>query len=499
MQWFQRLKLSVRVISLLACLIATIQAFAEGESPVKAVITLNNRDVLIEFTENYLKSKSGELMVGVKLDSVSGGYLTSTVIVGADNLPDLSSLTGVQSVRKILFTNSWAILLSSPLSALDATMSLSKHKSIRFVHPDFVFPVEARGDPREEPYFSQQWNLSNTGQLSGKIGADIGVTSAWSVTTGSPSTILAVLDLGFDQDHKDLIDAWYINDREIPGNKKDDDGNGLIDDVRGWNFSTNSAKLIYGAAPQHGTATAGITGARANSVGIVGVCPECRILPIVVSGRVSEDAAAIGYAKSMGAMVMSNSWGYVLETPRTDVVIEALTDAGINGRHGLGIPIVFAMHNANVDDCRETNPDISSHPEVIAVSSVDHNDIKVVESAHGACLKFLAPSSGSTQNGIASTDRTGTLGYNTDGTNNFPDVDFHRGFWGTSAAAPQVAGMFALLLSHEPGLTKWEAIERMRQSAVKINPDIAKYDPVTGHSSKYGYGRVHGGKLFQAE
>jgi subtilisin family serine protease len=227
------------------------------------------------------------------------------------------------------------------------------------------------------------------------------------------------------------------------------------------------------------------------------VCPECSILPIVVTGRVSEDASGIGYAVSRGAMVMTNSWGYALESPRTDIVSEALTNAALRGRGGKGIPILFAMRNAEVNDCRDQGPDISAHPHVIAISSIDLHDVKVPNSGWGPCLAFLGPSSGSTVHGIPSTDRTGSAGYNTNGIDNFEDVDFHIGFWGTSAATPQVAGLFALLLSHEPNLTREEALSRMKRSAIKASPEVAQYDPKTGHSLRYGYGRANGARLFK--
>jgi subtilisin family serine protease len=212
---------------------------------------------------------------------------------------------------------------------------------------------------------------------------------------------------------------------------------------------------------------------------------------------VSEDASAIGYAAAMGAAVLSNSWGYRLESPKTDVVTEALTSAATRGRGGKGIPILFAMRNAATDDCRVSAPDISAHPDVIAVSSIDFNDRKVQNSGFGKCLQFLGPSSGSNINGVPATDRTGSAGYNTDGSSNFEDLDFHSAFWGTSAATPQVAGLFALLLSREPSLTRDEALSRMRGSAIKANPAEAGYDPVTGHSLKYGYGRASAINLFK--
>ncbi len=444
-----------------------------------------------------LQTQAGELMAPVTFSNGSKAWLTSSVVIGSDDPEFVKSSTAVRSARRLLFTDAYIVEVGSPLAALRLSQELSAQKSVRYAHPDFIFSVEARGIDVSDPYFSSQWNLKNTGQNGATPGVDLGVESAWAVTRGSPETIVAVLDLGFEQNHKDMLEAWYVNPREIAGNKKDDDGNGLIDDVRGWNFSINGSNLIYGAAPNHGTATAGIIGARSNDQGITGICPGCKILPVVVSGRVSEDASAIGYAAAMGAAVLSNSWGYRLESPKTDVVTEALTNVATRGRSGRGVPILFAMRNAATDDCRASAPDISAHPDVIAVSSIDFNDKKVTNSGYGKCLQFLAPSSGSNINGVPATDRPGAAGYNTDGSSNFEDLDFHNAFWGTSAATPQVAALFALLLSREPGLTRDEALSRMRRSAIKANPGEAAYDPVTGHSLKYGYGRASAINLFK--
>jgi subtilisin family serine protease len=458
-------------------------------------------DVVVD-EKLVMVSASGEKMSPIRFSMEGhprgGGYLTSSVIVSASDVRELK-IEDFQRLKRIPFTDAYILRTNSPVSALELAMSLQGQKSVRYAHPDLVLPLDLRDAPNHEPYFGAQWNLSNQGQRGGTPGVDMGIGSAWQVTTGSPDTIVGLLDVGFEQNHKDMVGAWFTNSGEIPGNKKDDDGNGLIDDVSGWNFSTNSNKLIYGAGPQHGTATAGIIGARVNGVGITGVCPDCKVLPVVVSGRVSEDASALGYAVAMGASVLSNSWGYALESPRTDVVSEALTRAARQGRNGKGLPILFAMRNSAVNDCRDTLPDISSHPDVIAISSIDHNDVKVPNSAFGACLAFLGPSSGSTVNGIPATDRPGEAGYNKDGQGNFEDLDFHNGFWGTSAATPNVAGLFALLLTHEPNLTREEALSRMKASAIKANPAAAQYNPSTGHSLHYGFGRAHAGRLFERQ
>ena len=484
-----RLILGVFVSSILS------EAASASES-----VRLAGRQWQMRIQGSVVKGRNAELMVPVEFKNGARGLMTSSVIIGGGGLSFLKAHPEILSIKPLLFSKAYVAKTKSPTHALKLARTLWAEKSVRYAHPDFIFPVEARSAQNEwlatDPYFEAQWNLKNTGQRGATPGVDIGVEGAWAVSRGSPNTVVGVLDVGFEQNHKDLVDAWFVNTREIPGNKKDDDGNGLIDDVRGWNFSINGNNLIYGAGPNHGTATAGVLVARSNDYGISGVCPECKVLPVVVSGHVSEDASAIGYAVAMGASILSNSWGYALESPKTDVVSEALTNAARRGRGGKGIPILFAMRNSGTDDCRANAPDISAHLDVIAVSSIDFHDVKVPNSGYGKCLAFLGPSSGTNVNGVPSTDRPGSAGYNTNGSNNFEDLDFHSAFWGTSAATPQVAGLFAILLSAEPNLTRDQALSRMKASAIKVNPESAAYDPVTGHSLKYGFGRASGMRLF---
>lgn len=472
-----------------------LAGFANAQSaPERHVIRLQGHDVAIR-VHPWIKSDTLE----VSFDNGASARVPPVLILATRNhrmLPELRQIA--TQIDEIPELQVFRMTLRNGKEVLRWSERLASDKRVRYVHPDFIFELEGRTvNPANEPYFKDQWNLENSGQSGGTPGADIDMRSAWNVTTGSPETIVALLDLGFEQEHEDLKDAWFINTKEIPNNKKDDDKNGLIDDVSGWNFQTNRNDLLQGQNSKHGTATAGVIGARVNGKGVTGICPECKVLPIVVSGKASEDAAAILYAGKMGASVLSNSWGYRLKPPQTDVVSEALKYVAHNGRGGKGVPIVFAMNNTEVDDCRPKNPDISGHPDVIAVSSVDYNDVKVPDSAFGSCLAFVAHSGVSAMHGIPTTDRMGEGGYNTDGKDNYADLAYNRGFWGTSAAAPQVAAVYALLLGHEPNLTLAEANQRMRDAAVKIQPDLAKYDPKTGHSRTYGYGRLSTTKLFK--
>lgn len=447
-----------------------------------------------------LAQPAGLVATPIHFASGARGALTNRIVIGVDDLGFEAALAAVRALPDFLSDEPLAFhehtrtaIFRSPTSALAAANALIGKRGVRYAHPDFKLAIEARSAPEAEPLFYRQWHLSNTGQTGGKPGADIGALAAWEETRGQRETLVAMIDLGFEQAHPDLTAAWHVNTAEIPGNRVDDDGNGLKDDVAGWNFAIDGANLIYGAAAGHGTCTSGIVGARANGTGVSGICPECGLLPIVIDDMPSNAAKAFKYAQSFGAAVVSNSWGYHVGTPQTDVVVEAIADLAKNGRGGKGASIVFAMSNGHLDDCR--NHDISGLPSVVAVSSVDHTDRRVESSGYGSCLKLLAPSSATQDAGIATVDRPGIKGYNAgDRAGDFADLDYTNTFYGTSAAAPQVAGAFALLYSAHPELSAADALRRLTDAADKVDAERAAYDPATGLSATHGFGRVNIGK-----
>jgi subtilisin family serine protease len=416
------------------------------------------------------------------------------IIVKSIRTSDYSSMSGFVESKKIPFSQNLHLVTFNTVEASLANLnSLNKLEGVEYAHPNYSFEIEERQtqSPFNEPFFADQWHLENTGQRGGSSGEDIGVKDAWTRTTGKNSVIVSILDGGFEENHPDLINSWYVNSNEIPGNGMDDDANGLKDDVHGWNFSTNSKNLRYGFSPNHGTAVAGLIGASVNGEGGAGVCFNCKLLPIVFSKDLDTIISAFGYAYAHGASVISNSWGFSIGTPRTKALEETISHVAKNGRGGLGTTIIFAVNNAEVDACRGPEPDISAHPDVIAISSSDHNGIRIDEAAYGDCLKLLGPSSSDDGNGLTTTDRTGDSGYNTVNTpNNYEDKSYHNSFYGTSAAAPVIAGSFGLLYSVYPDLTSKEAEALMLKNATKISPSAAQYDPQTGHSRKYGYGRI---------
>jgi len=184
---------------------------------------------------------------------------------------------------------------------------------VDYAEPDYV--VQAVAIPNDVG-FGEEWGLDNTGQTvnnsTGTADADIDMPEAWEVTTGGGSTIIAVIDTGTQWDHPDLTANIWSNPGEIPGNGIDDDDNGYVDDIRGWDFYDDDNNPADTSG--HGTHTAGTIGASGNNgEGVAGILWNCRIMPlrfIGPNGGYSSDAVqALNYAVANGARVSSNSWG----------------------------------------------------------------------------------------------------------------------------------------------------------------------------------------------
>jgi subtilisin family serine protease len=241
--------------------------------------------------------------------------------------------------------------------------------------------------------FDKSWGLNNTGQSAGNGGgtadADIDAPEAWDITRGSETVVIAVIDSGIDYNHPDLKDNLWTNSGEIADNGVDDDGNGYIDDVHGWNFLDDSNDIMD--SNDHGTHVAGIIAARGNNAaGSTGVCWEAKLMvlkfldPFGV-GSVSDEVAAIEYAMANGAHVINASFGDAQDaSPEFDVIGRAEQE---------GLLFVTAAGN--------TGDDIDQYPiypagypfdNIIAVAASGQNDERPSWSNYGiACVDVAAP------------------------------------------------------------------------------------------------------------
>ncbi len=230
-----------------------------------------------------------------------------------------------------------------------------------------------------DPDFDQLWGLHNTGQnvngINGTHDADIDAPEAWDVTTGSSDVVVAVIDSGVDVNHPDLAANMWINPGETAGNGEDDDGNGYIDDINGWDFyiDDNDPRDAHG----HGTHVAGTIAAAgkaegdggADPVGITGVSWSAKIMVLRFLdawglGSTSNAIAAIEYANDMGADVINNSWG-------GGGYNQALKDA-IDASDAV---VVCAAGNSGWNtDSFPHYPSSYSSANIIAVAASDQND-----------------------------------------------------------------------------------------------------------------------------
>ncbi|MGI9539786.1 MAG: S8 family peptidase [Miltoncostaeaceae bacterium] len=294
-----------------------------------------------------------------------------------------------------------------------------------------LFPAGVPNDPLFGAVSGgYQWALANTGAWGGSVaGADIQAPAAWDAIGTASDVVVAVTDTGVDVNHPDLAGRIWTNGGEIPGNGVDDDGNGLIDDVHGWDFASSDGSVFDGGDDEsHGTHVAGTIAASANNgVGVAGVAPNARIMPLkFISGGVgytSNAIAAINYAADHGATVINASWGGGSHS-------QPLCDA-ISQVSARGVTFVAAAGNSAVNtDFTPTAPASCTEATQITVASTNHADQLSGFSNHGAATVDL----GAPGETIISTIPCG-YGYKS----------------GTSMAAPHVAGVAAVIKGMRPG------------------------------------------------
>ncbi|MCX8050133.1 MAG: S8 family serine peptidase [Methylohalobius sp.] len=251
---------------------------------------------------------------------------------------------GLEVQEKLWGTQDEYVLKLQNLKAIDpleAANVLFESGLVEWAEPNFAQEVQKSFTPND-PFFPLQWHLNNLT----KPQADVDAPKAWDISQGSPNTVIAIIDDGVELNHPDLVDNIFSNPRELL-NGRDDDGNSFVDDLWGWDFRDNDNNPNPSLFDDdHGTAVAGVAAARGNNwIGVSGVCPRCKILPIRIGFGFfftnDKAANAIRYAASL-ADVLNNSWG---GGAPSSVIQSAIRDAVTRGRGGKGSVVLSAAGN----------------------------------------------------------------------------------------------------------------------------------------------------------
>ena len=347
-------------------------------------------------------------------------------------------------------------------------------------NPDIPAAPEA-GETGADPLYEKQWGMN-----------DIGAKEAHDAVNNlnnDNEIVVAVIDTGVDYTHEDLLPNLWRNRNEIPDNGIDDDENGFVDDVVGWDFASDDNKpydlkggsALGGGNPGHGTHCAGNVAARGNNgIGISGVAPNAKIMILRFiteegQGTTADAVGSIKYAVDNGAHITSNSWGSIGEDPDEEEENQALRDI-IQYSQDKGILFVAAAGNGhqgkgydNDTDDKPAYPASYDNDIIMSVAAIDSGDKLGSFSNWGKkSVDIAAP---------------GVKVYSTVVGDGYTDTAIPGlATWdGTSMAAPHVAGAAALYLAANPE-ANWKEIKKAIMDAAA---------PVSAYKNKL----VSGGKL----
>lgn len=412
----------------------------------------------------------GELVVKLRADSDRSYFSAYSGILS--HLEKTIGDNSVLSIRPFATDSSMQIIrLSRDEDLPQAIARIAQDPSVEIVEPNFLYTALGDGVPND-PDFTQSWGMKNTGQTDrdgnvGRAGSDINVMPLWREGfRGSKKIVVGVIDTGIDWDHPDLHDNLYTNPGEVDGDGKDNDGNGFIDDVHGWNFgnNNNNSRDNHG----HGTHCAGtIGGVGNNATGIAGVNWQVSLMPIKflgsnAQGTLQATVDSIRYAIKMKVPVLSNSWGNHTSSELLLKTIQEAKDAGI--------VFVAAAGNSREDNAiRPTFPAAYPVENIISVAATNNRDHLGNFSSFGETSVHVAA----------------------------PGVNIHSTFLnggykimsGTSMAAPHVAGIAGLLLSAHPTMKFPQAKERLIRTSDPV--PILRHRVIAGGRVN-AFNAVHG-------
>jgi subtilisin family serine protease len=297
---------------------------------------------------------------------------------------------------------------------------------------------------------------TNLWHFKNPLGFDLRAEGAWAISTGSPEVVVGVVDSGIALGHRDLAPNIWVNQAEKDGKPGvDDDGNGYVDDVHGFNFAANQANAQDNRG--HGTMVSGLIGAVGdNQFGVMGMSWQVKMMSLNMfpnlwgNATLSSAIAAINYAIDNGAHIINASWGQASSTkdeePGYDLLREVIARA-----HEKGILFVAAAgNNAGNNDLTHMVPATLGNPNILSVGAINRRGQAWSKTNFGAqSVHVLAPGEE-----VMTTSQDGGTRYAT----------------GTSLSAPLVTGLAVLMLSVNPNLSPEQIIQILEQSCQPLAP-----------------------------
>ncbi len=348
-------------------------------------------------------------------------------------------------IKRIRLTDLYHLSLPASLNVKQAIKLYLKNSLVEYAEPNYLRYLDQTTP--NDPRFGDLWGLENVGQFVGTFDADVDAPEAWDTTTGGSGVVVAIIDSGIDMAHEDLAGNLWVNPGEIPGNGLDDDSNGYIDDVNGWDFARNDndPSDTETSCGGHGSHTAGTVGAVGdNGIGVTGVNWDVQLMPLKIfktyfgifcSASSAAIISAIDYSAMMGARVSNNSYG---GGPFSQSEFDAIQASKT-------LFVAAAGNDGSNNDSVPSYPSNYALDNVVSVAATDNNDLIASFSNYGAVSVDLS---------APGVNILSTLPGN--------NYDFYNG---TSMASPHVAGVGALLLAQDSNLTINEIKWRILNSA----------------------------------
>ena len=391
------------------------------------------------FKPRQSETVPGEIIVKFKENAAPGAVAEARHAEGLEKKKDLDLIGAELSKVK-------------GQSAEAAVRTLERRPNVEYATPNRkVYPSGYADEPR----FSELWGLHNTGQNNpsgtpGTLNVDVNGKEASAITQGSTSLTVAVIDDGVDFTHPDLAGRQWVNPgesgldaagRNRATNGIDDDGNGYRDDVNGWDFFNNDRSVHDANQDSHGTHVSGTIAASVNGQGIVGVAPNVKIMALKFlgpdgRGTLADAIEAIAYAKSKGAKISNNSWGYL--GPPDPALRDAINNSGqlfVAAAGNDGVDGDAGGFDSNGDPKRAGYPGGYNLPNVLSVAAIDNKGNLASFSNYGAASVDISAPGVSILSSVPTTF-TGS----------------YESWSGTSMATPHVTGTAALLASKYPAL-----------------------------------------------